>query len=488
MYIKNYSQCWFKSALVAIALLQSGCAALLDPVLKLDAPNRWRNTIASKATNDSAESKPQKLWWLSLNDSILNETVDLALKQNLSLAQANERLSAANAIEKAKKANHYPQVSFIAGPDNLARPLPESLVGEKGNLRTTGAYLTGFDLIWEIPVFGRAESQRKIARANIKTAETDIATAKISISAEVVQAFGELRVAQERLNSYSLMLEKYQLLETLTQQGQKVGLLADSDQEVVQHAMIEMLDSQLIATTQKESALQRLDVLCGLSSPQRNWLDLESVPWTLAHNLNPSPAIPAKLIQQRTDVQHAEAAVLMAAGEAGIARADVYPKLSIEGALMVAGNLAGSSSLQAITLLAPSIRIPILDWGLARQVVNARDAKLREAVLAYRETVLLAVEDVENALANFNAADQRLIRNEKSMDSSHDKSTKIHSAFKAGFLSRPELLKLEIKSQEQTLQLADTKVAWLIAYAQVNKALSAMDTELSENSKPTQQN
>ena len=284
------------------------------------------------------------------------------------------------------------------------------------------------------------------------------------------------------------MIEKYESLEKLTQQGQKVGLLADSDQEAVQHAMVEVQDAELIAITQKEAALQRLDVLCGLSSPQKSWLDLDSVPWVFAHNANPSLAIPAKLIQQRTDVQRAEAAVLMAAGEAGVARADLYPKLSIEGALMIAGNLAGAGSTQGISLLAPSIRIPILDWGLARQVVNARDAKLREAVLAYRETVLLVIEDVENALASFNAADQRLIRSEKSMDFSHDKSTKIQSAFKAGFLSRPELLKLEIKSQEQMLQLADAKVAWLAAFSQVNKALSAMDTDLSEISTSAQEN
>ena len=155
---------------------------------------------------------------------------------------------------------------------------------------------------------------------------------------------------------------------------------------------------------------------------------------------------------------------------------------------MIAGNLAAGASTQGIMLLAPSIRIPILDWGLARQVVNARDAKLREAVLAYRETVLLAVEDVENALANFNAANQRLVRSEQSIDYAHHKSIKVQSAFKAGFLSRPELLKLEIKSQEQMLPLADAKVQWLVAFSQLNKALSRMDTDLSENSNAAQKN
>ena len=469
-------------------MLQNGCSSLIHPSLKQEIPTQWRNATPNITSADAAENKPQKLWWLSLNDAILNETVELALKQNLSLAQANERLTAANAIEKAKAANHYPQISFTAGPDNLARPLPESVVGEKGSLRTSGAYLSGFDLIWEIPVFGRAEAQRKIAQANIKIAETDISAAKISISTEVVSTFGELRAAHDRLNGYALMIEKYALIESLAAQGQKVGLLANSDQETAQRAMQEVQDAQLIANTQKESALQRLDVLCGVATPQKNWLALENTPWTLTHNLNLSPSIPAKLIQQRTDVQHAEAAVLLAAGEAGIARADLYPKLSIEGALMVAGNLFGAANTQGIYLLAPSVRIPILDWGLARQVVNARDAKLREAVFAYRETVLLAIEEVENALASFNVANQRLTRSEKLMEVSRDKPNKIQTAFKAGFLSRPELLKLEIKSQEQILQLADAKAAWLVAFSQVNKTLSAMDTELSEHSTSTHEN
>lgn len=487
MSIKNYRKFCLMGVLFVAILSQSGCATLVDPILKLNAPSQWRNAVNNQLDNNT-EKKSGNLWWFELDDSVLNEAVELALKQNLSLAQANERLAATNAIEQAKRASHYPQLSFTAGPGNYGSPLTSTTGGGAGTLRTTGAYLTGFDLIWEIPLFGRDESQRKVAQANIKTAETDIDAAKSSIITEVVRAFGELRSAQDRLNTYTLIIEKYQLLESLTQQGQKVGLLADSDEEVVQQAMAQAQDTQLIAITQKESALQRLDVLCGLSSPQKKWLDLDSLPWTFAHKVNPIVAIPAKLLQQRTDVKHAEAAVLAAAGEAGIARADLYPKLSIEGALMAAGNLINSSKTRAITLLGPSITMPILDWGLARQIVNARDAKLREAVLAYQETVLLAVEDVENALANFKAEDQRLIRSEKLMKISYGKSKKIQSAFNAGFLSRLELLKLEIKSQERNLQFSDAKMSWLLAFSQMNKALSSMDTDMSENSIATKQN
>ena len=85
MLIKTPSQYWVKCALIGLLLLQSGCDTLATPILKLDLPNQWRNAIANKPVTESADNRPQKLWWLSLNDSILNETVALALHHNLSL-------------------------------------------------------------------------------------------------------------------------------------------------------------------------------------------------------------------------------------------------------------------------------------------------------------------------------------------------------------------------------------------------------------------
>ena len=114
----------------------------------------------------------------------------------------------------------------------------------------------------------------------------------------------------------------------------------------------------------------------------------------------------------------------------------------------------------------------IVDWGLARQVVNAREAKLREAVLAYQETVLIAIEEAEDALANFNVAERRQARNEKELTHLRQKSGKIQAAYNAGYLSKPELLNIEIKGLEQELQAIDTKVAWLNAFALVNKSFA----------------
>ncbi len=469
----NHQLAHLRFLVISSALLLSACSTLPDPVLKADTPDRWRNTL----TKSDSEVSPTAAWWSSLNDPLLNKSVELALKQNLSLAQALERLSAANASEKATIDGQYPRIDFMAGPDN------STLTQQTGNTLTTrGAYIAGFDLIWELPIFGRNESQQKVAKAATATVEADLRSTKISISAEVVRAYGQLRAAQDRLGMIDGLVSHHQTLAALIVKGQQAGLLADAEQDGSRSALADLHNQQLTAFTQKESALQRLSVLCGLSSPLADWLNLPNTPWVLIHSAKPPATLPADLIRSRPDIHHAEAVVLQASGELGIAHADLYPKLAIEGALMAR---YGSRKTQSITFLAPSVRIPLLDWGLAREVVNAREAKLREAILAYREAVLLAIEDTENSLASFNASEDRLASTEKAIGYINSKSEKIESAFKAGYLNRPELLRLEIKSLEQESQLIDSKVAWVDDFAAANKALSTMSIASSTLVVPT---
>lgn len=479
---QNKQRSWLIGTLVSL-LLQSGCATtLVTPTVKQEMPEKWRNATATQLKG--SESKAESNWWRSLDDIMLNDMIALALKQNLSLAQANERLSAAYAIEKAKTASHHPQLNFSAGPNNYARALPRDPATHNS---TTGAYLAGFELNWDIPLFDRAESQNQIAKASIQTLATDMIAAKNAMIAEVVRSYAELRAAQTRLSLFQSILAKYELLYQLSQQGQAVGLLSENEQINVQFARNEVENALLEANIQTESALQRLAVLCGLSTPQASWLGEVNPDWHLLHTVAPTPSLPAMLLQNRTDIKHAQALVLLAAGEAGIARADLYPKLAIEGALMVAGSLSGAHTANLFAFIAPSIRIPIIDWGLGREVVNAKDAKLREAILNYRETVLLAIEEVENALADFNAATQRLTKSEQLFNLSKDQSIKLQNGFSAGFLNRTELLNLEIKSQNQQLRYVDAKKAWLASFALVNQALSGMDTDLLESQLTNQQ-
>ena len=472
---------------ISLLLLQSACSAIPTPKLKANAPEQWRNTLNQSTKQVASESATQATWWTSLNDPLLNKSIELALKQNLSLAQALERLSAAQSTEKATIASLYPRIDFTAGPGNLPRPSSNSAAAPNSaySLRTTRAYIVGFDLLWELPFFGRGESQRKVAKASIALVEADLHTTKINMSAEVVRSYGQLRASQDRLNLVGNLISRHQTLQQLMAQGQQVGLFSDVEQDAARVAMSDLRNEQSIARTQQESALQRLMVLCGLSSPLDGWLSASNSSWELDYSAKPPSTLPANLIRFRPDVRYAEAAVLKASGDAGIAHADLYPRFNIEGALMTAGNLSSGDKRanQTISVLSPSVRIPLLDWGLARELVNAREANLREAVLGYQEAVMLAIEDTENTLTNFNEADERLLRTVKDEAYTQAKTAKINLAFNAGYLSRPELVRLEIKTLEQASKLIDAKVEWISSFAAVNKSLSIMNASSTEQPK-----
>lgn len=446
----------------------TACVNTPDVELKPDLPAKWRNADAANAS-ESSQQNATNAWWLGLNDPVLNKTIELALKQNLSLAQALERISAARAYQLVSNASEKPQIGFSAGPYNVSA-LPGS-----GSSRPSSRYILGFDMAWELPLFGRSSAQHKIAEANIAFAEADLNLRQISMVAEIVRQYGELRAAQNRANLLAQTVSRYEDLDKLMQKASSSGLVAMAEVNSAHMALNQAHNALLQNNIQYEIALQRLNVLCGLTTPLPEWLQKSEADWALNHDLKPPVTLPADIIRNRPDIKIAEAAVLKAAGEVGIANADLYPRFSIEGLLGVMGKFSVENSQEpsnTITVLAPSVRLPLLDWGLLRQTVNARDAKLRESILAYREAVLLAIEETEVALSNYNAAENRLSRDDKELNDLHAKVSQAKTAFNAGYLNRLELLRLEVSMMERQSQSIDAKSAWVGAYALANKAMS----------------
>lgn len=121
-------------------------------------------------------------------------------------------------------------------------------------------------------------------------------------------------------------------------------------------------------------------------------------------------AVPADLVRTRPEIAAAEQGVLQAAAEAGVARADLYPRLSLTGALTLTGDILGAPVGGRTLRLGggPALSLPLFDWGARRAVVTARDAQLAEAVAAYRQAVLDGVAEVEDALTTLQSARARI--------------------------------------------------------------------------------
>ena len=469
-YNKKHNFLWVKQVnsctIFFLSLALVACGSLPHPDLNVKAPAEWRNSAVSTSTNASNEA-----WWTALKDPVLNNTVELALKNNLSVAQSYERLSTERALEKATIASHKPKFGFYFGPNSSVA---------YGNYRTSSAYLLGFDFGWEAPYTSKKEGERQIAQANLDMAFAGMVAARTTIVAEVVRVYGELRAADQKVQSLKKIVAYNQGINEMFERSANVGAASQQDLMEARSKLIEAESALSEMNAIRESAIQRLDVLCGLDTPLPEFLNFNEIQWEIERAKIAPFAVPVDVIMQRPDIQAAASSVLHAAAVVGISDSELYPKLGLEGALFYSGTIVRNGSTTkdgVLNFIAPSLKFPIWDWGMAREQKNASEAELRRTILSYRDTVLQAIAETEITIANFNAMDERMALTTKESVSLEDAAKRNKVGLSAGYLSPLDAFRGQSKLLERKLTIADDQAAWLSAFAAANKAQTNMNIE-----------
>ena len=377
----------------ACALLLGACAISTSlPDLPKSTPAAFRNAPQTQAPPGPAPDLEH--WWHAFNDAQLDQLIERALAQNLTLQQARLRLVAARALQHKSGTQFKPQVSF----HTFAQPDPNG---------STSYFEIGFDAEWEFGFFGRGIANARVAAADLQLAENDIAAARATLIAEVARAYLDLRAAQARESLLDGAVDLRRQNSELGKLRLRLNLASQSD--------LDKLDADL-ATAQAEAAepaqviaqsQQALAVLLAEQTPDENLLAAGTLP--ALHDVV-FGATPADLLRTRPEIRKAELEVLRAAGELGIAHADLWPKLALGGFLTSSTRMVGDVDRpnKAIGGVGPVIQIPIFDWGMRRDVVNARDAALQAAVLGYKQAVLEGLAEAESALAQWRRTQAQL--------------------------------------------------------------------------------
>ncbi len=453
-------------AIVFLSLALVACGSVPHPDLNVKTPSAWRNSAVSTSTSASNEA-----WWTALKDPVLNDAVELALKNNLNVAQSYERLNSERALEKATLASHKPKFSLYLGPNSSVA---------FGNYRSSSAYLLGFDFNWEIPYTSKKEGERNMAQANVDVAAASTIAAKTSLIAEVVRVYGELRAADQKVQSLKKIVAYNQGIYEMFERSVDVGAASQQDVTEARSRLIEADSALSEMNAIRESSIQRLDVLCGLEAPLSAWLNFSAPSWQIERAQLPPFAVPVDVIMQRPDVQTAVAGIMHAAGAVGVSDAELYPKIGLEGAALYSGTIVRNGSTAKdgiINFIAPSLRFPIWDWGMLREQKNASEAELRRSILSYRDIVLQAIAETEITIANFNAMDERIVRTAKEALDLEEAAKRNKVGLNKGYLSPLEAFRGQAKLQERKLVYADEQSAWLAAFAAANKAQTNMTIE-----------
>ena len=377
----------------------------------VDIPPTYAEATTAAAPGDLSR------WWTAFDDPLLTQLVETALAQNLDLEQAVSRIREARQREIVAGAADNPQVAARVDASRSrisenAIPLPPGSAPPGSTFGFLGSefntFRLGLDASWEIDIFGGTRRAVEAAKARTETATYTAEDLRVSLAAEVARNYLALRSAQLRQVIAQREFER---------QGQVLAIAASkadagftSRLEVQQQTAQRQLSSARIPalTAQQKAHIHALGVLTG-QPPGALSREL-SFPAPLPEAAAPPPGVPSELLRRRPDVRAAERKVAAATAEIGVATADLYPRFSLTAQPALVSNELGdlldwgsrSYSIGAGLLW------PFLNGGTVRANIAIANERQGQALLAYRQQILRALQDVEDALSRYAADEARL--------------------------------------------------------------------------------
>lgn len=352
-------------------------------------------------------------WWTQLGDTTLSELESRALAANPDVAVAEARLRQARASLRLQRANQTPSGSASAtylharvpGID-LGTLSGGSSTSGNGAASAPGAsavdfYNVGFDASWEIDLFGGRRRSVEAARAQAEAAEANAADAQVSLTADVAQAYVNLRDRQRRIDLAQQSAKMQQQMLALTQQRFDRGAASALDVERLR-GQVETTNGQIVPLqAEVESYLDALAVLTGQEPGALDSLLAAPAPVPLPP-ASVSVGDPAALLQRRPDIRAAERQLAQRTAQVGVADAARFPRLNLLGLIGLGGTQLSDISPDKLTAIAaPMLQWNFLDFGRNRARIEQAEGQRDEADAHYRGVVLSALRDAEDALSRF---------------------------------------------------------------------------------------
>ena len=422
----------------------------------------FHNTAAVEHRQTESPAPTIETWWTGFHDPVLTQIVERALAQNLDLAAAIARVDQARQVAREAGAQMLP----TGAATGSVTPLRQSLNSPIGAI---GRNLSGYDrnqtlydadvgAQWEVDLFGGLHRGAEAARDEAEAAEAQQLGVRVSVVAEAADAYFQARGDQARLTIAQTQVETNKRLLELVRLRFSRG--ASAEKEVAQ---AEALLAQARTTipplrTALEAQLNRLDVLMG-AQPGTYAAELAR-----PAEIPGAPAIPpgqsaSDLLRRRPDIVAAERRLAASNARIGVAVAEYYPKVSLSALLgfesLSSGQLFNAASFQPEATA--GLRWRLFDFGKVDAEVKQANSANAQALLSYRQTILRATEDVENAfmaLAQLELQTHDLRDEVDALARARDAS---QESYLAGASSLTDVLDADRQSLEAQDELARTR-------------------------------
>jgi len=375
------------------------------------APGGWgpeRADVRSRTT--SGEADPQ--WWTQFHDPELSSLAGRVAAQNLDLQTAAERVLQSRAQRAVVASQGLPQINERSSYERT-RISPTGnpaaiVVAKPGAPLEFDVFQNGLSSSWDLDLFGRVRRGVEAATADTQAAIEDRRGVALAALADLVQNYLQLRgvQAQRAIAEHNQDLARQNTALVRNRFDNGVATTLDMARARAQESTIAATVSPL--RTQEAAAINAIGLLLG-ETPRA--LEAELKPRAAQPDV---PALvpvglPATLVRRRPDLRQAEARLHSATAQTGVAEAEFYPDVTLNGSVELQSlRLRDAFSLYSRAFdLGPSVSLPIFQGGRLRGTLRLRESQQREAAITFRRTLLQAWQEVDNALTAFAEAQAR---------------------------------------------------------------------------------
>jgi NodT family efflux transporter outer membrane factor (OMF) lipoprotein len=439
--------------------------------------------VAPAVPQVASDQDPASFWWHEFHDAELDKLIDRVTAGNLNLKAAYLRIAEARIQVLSARAQGMPSLnasaSYTREQLGLAGILKSKGIGTSGPTASGPAqqligsleqpvnlYQLGFDASWEIDLFGKVRRQVEAANAQSAGAVESRNDLLVSLEAEVAQTYLQLRAAQVSRQVTLELIGAQREVAELTQNRHEHGLAGEPDVDAAR-AQLASLESELPPYEQMiSSSRHALSVLTG-QNPEA--LDSElAAPGTLPAIPEKIPVgVPSTLARRRPDIRNAETALHAATAEIGVSVASLFPDISLAGTygLRNVGTRYLFDWQSHFYTFGPTVSVPIFHGGALVASVRLSRAQAAEAALAYRQTVLQALQEVEDGLSNV-TEDAARVASLKDTVGADQRAVDVQlDAYRHGVISYVTVLTVQLQAaqaREQLVQAQSTESTDLV--------------------------
>ncbi len=447
--------------LLALSLALSACALGPDyqrPELQI--PTQFKQ-IEGWTQAKPGDVLERGSWWQLYGDSELNALVERLNISNQNLAASEAQYRQARALVRGARAAFYPSLSSSAGASRSSQSngTNNSTTTSTNTGDISKSYELGLNAAWELDIWGKLRRSLESSRAGFEASAADLAALKLSLQAELVQNYLQLRVLDDQQRLLDATVAAYARSLKLTENQYNAGIVPKSD---VSQALTQLKSTQAQAIDLKWQRAQlehAIAVLIGVPPSELSIAVRDQLP-----ALPEIPvALPSQLLERRPDVAAAERRVIAANAEIGVAEAAWYPDLSISAS----GGYRGSSFADWIDLpnrfwsLGPQLALTLFDGGARSAELQRSEAAYDQTVAQYRQSVLDSFRVVEDQLVQLRVLEQEAVIQQEALDAARESLRLIENQYKAGTVDFNSVVNVQataLNNERSTLSLLGSRL------------------------------